>query len=179
MPATKTPTRPLSELEVAENAVAAAVQKADLAREQAVAAAEAARQRQEERQRQWADIEVGNHAERIEHHAAAVGACRVAFEKAVLSDLPAASAAYLAWVDAMAQRHAAEASFDLARGILGQPAARLTAWPEPSFTTEVDGVLTEVDGVLQARGYELVEASTAAELERRAGAFNGTGQESK
>lgn len=174
MPATKSPPspRPLSELEAAEQAVATAVQKAELAREEAERAREQARMRQAERERQWADCEIGDHADAIRKHAEVIGACRLAFEQAVLRDPPAASAAYLAWVDAMAQRHAAEASFDLARGILGQPAARLTEWPDPGF-------MKEADGILQARTYELLEEAIEVEKARRVAAFNGTGQESK
>ncbi len=165
MVATKSPPR-LTELEAAEREVEQAAQRAEVARQRAEAAAEAARQRQAERQRQWADLEIGGHAERIKHHAEAIGRARLAFEQAVLSDLPAASTAFLTWVGALAQRHACEASFDMARGIIGQPAARLSEWPDPGFTDEVDAVL-------QARSYELLEESTAAEQAMRRRAFDG------
>jgi hypothetical protein len=164
--ATKSPPRPLTELEQAEAAVVAAAQRAEAAREKAEAARQAAQLRQAERQRQWADCEVAANVDRITHHAQVVGAARTTFEAAVVSDPSAAATAFLTWVDAMAQRHACESSFDMARGIIGQPAARLTAWPEPSFTTEVDGIL-------QARSYELLEEATEVEKARRVAAFNG------
>lgn len=169
--ATKPLSRPLTELEAAEQAVVAATQKAEAAREAAEQARQAAQRRQEERQRQWADREVAANVDRIRDHAAKVGQARATFEKAVITDPVNATKTFIAWTSALADRHAAQASYDLAMSILGRT-ARLTEWPRLSFATELDAILERYAG-------EQLTAATEAERERRRVAFDGNGQESK
>lgn len=140
MVATKTPPRPLSELEQAEAAVAAAVQKAEQARVQAEAARQAAQLRQEARQRQWADREVAANVDQIKHHAKTVGMARAAFEQAAIDDPAKAVQAFTDWTAALAARHAAEGSHDVAMSVLGRT-ARVAEWPVLSFAAELDAIL--------------------------------------
>jgi hypothetical protein len=155
----------LTELEKAEAEALAASQRAEAARQRAEAAADAARQRQEERQRLWADREVAGAIEANRRHAATIGTARAAFEAAVVDDPTKAVAAFQAWTAALADRHAANASHDLAMSILGR-VARVQPWPRLSFTHEVDTILEKYAGV------QLTDA-TAAEQTRRRAAIDG------
>jgi hypothetical protein len=157
----------LSELEQAEAAVVAAVQKAEIAREEAEKARQAAQLRQEERQRQWADREVAANVDRIREHAKAVGAARTTFEGAVVDDPTQAIKTFVSWTAALADQHAAGGSYDLAMSILGRT-ARLNEWPRLSFTSEVDTILERYAG-------EQLTAATETERERRRIAFDGEG----
>jgi len=155
----------LTELERAEAEALAASQRAEAARQRAEAAADAARKRQEARQRQWAELEVAGNRDRIHHHAEAVGTARNDFEAAVIADPARAITAFQAWTAALADRHAAQRSHDLAMSILGRT-ARLTEWPRLSFTGEVDAILERHAGVQ-------LDAATEAEQTRRRAAFDG------
>lgn len=165
--ATKPSSRPLTELEQAEAAVVAAAQKAEQARQAAEQARADAQLRQEARQRQWAEQEVAANPGRVREHAQTVGECRLAFEKAVITDPTQAIKAFTLWTAALADQHAAQASYDLAMSILGRT-ARLTEWPRLSFTTEVDAILERYAG-------EQLTAATETEQERRRIAFDGEG----
>lgn len=167
--ATKTPSRPLTELERAEQEVEQAAQRAEVARQRAEAAAEAARQRQEERQKIWADLEIAANPGRIREHAQTVGERRLAFEKAAIDDPTQAIKTFVGWTSALASQHAAQASVDFAMGILGR-VGRVPEWPRLSFAAELDGVLERHAG-------DQLDAATEAERERRSIAFNGTGDE--
>jgi len=159
------PARQLTELEKAEAEALAASQRADAARQRAEEAAEAARLRQEERQRQWADREVAGAIEANRHHAATIGQARAAFEAAVVSDPTKAVKAFTVWTAALADRHAANASHDLAMSILGRT-ARLTEWPRLRFSAEVDTILERHAGTQ-------LDAATEAEQTRRRAALDG------
>ncbi len=163
--ATNAPARPLTELELAEQEALAASQRAEAARQRAEAAADAARKRQEERQRQWAEREVAGNRDRIHHHAEAVGTARAAFETAVVDDPTKAVKAFTAWTAALADRHAAERSYDLAMSILGRT-ARLTEWPRLRFSAEQDAILERHAGTQ-------LDAATLSEADRRRAALDG------
>ncbi len=165
--ATKPSPRPSTELESAEQAVAEAVEKAEIAREEAEKARQAAQLRQEERQRQWADREVAANVDRIREHAQAIGAARTAFESAVVDDPIRAIKTFTLWTETLAARHAAQQSYDLAMSVLGRT-ARLSEWPRLSFTHEVDTILERHAG-------EQLTAATETERERRRIAFDGEG----
>jgi len=155
----------LTELEQAEQEAVAASQRAEAARQRAEAAADAARQRQEERQRLWADREVAGAIEANRHHAATIGQARAAFETAVVSDPAKATKAFQAWTGALADRHAANRSHDLAMSVLGRT-ARLTEWPRLRFSAEVDTILEK------HAGHQL-DAATLSEQTRRRAALDG------
>ena len=163
--ATKTPIRPLTELEVAEQEAVEASRRAELARQKAEEAREQAQRRQEERQRRWADLEVAGAAEASRRHAATIGQARAAFESAVIEDSSKAVAAFLGWTAALADRHAANRSLDLASSVLGR-VARLTEWPRLRFSAECDEVL-------EKHASSQLDAATLSEADRRRAALDG------
>jgi hypothetical protein len=155
----------LTELERAEAEALAASQRAEAARQRAEAAADAARKRQEARQLAWADRECAAAIDRNRHHAATIGQARAAFEAAVIEDSTKAVAAFTAWTAALADRHAAERSYDLAMSVLGR-VARLTEWPRLRFSAECDEILE------RHAGHQL-DAATLSETDRRRAALDG------
>ena len=162
---TDAPGRALTELEKAEAEALAASQRADAARERAEKAREQAQQRQEARQLAWAELEVAGNRDRIHHHAEASAAARAAFEAAVIDDPTKAVKAFIAWTAALADRHAAERSYDLAMSILGR-VARVTEWPRLRFSAECDAIL-------ERHAQHQLDAATEAEADRRRAALDG------
>ncbi len=162
---TDAPSRALTELERAEAEAAEASRRAELARQKAEVAAAAARLRQEARQRLWADREVAGAIEANRRHAATIGQARTVFETAVVDDPAKAVKAFQTWTGALADRHAAERSYDLAMSILGR-VARVTEWPRLSFSHEVDTILETYAGVQ-------LDAATLSEADRRRAALDG------
>ena len=162
---TAPPAREATELERAELEAAEASLRAELARQRAEAAADAARLRQEERQRLWADREVAGAIEANRRHAQTIGQARAVFEAAVVSDPAKAAKAFQGWTAALADRHAAERSYDLAMSILGRT-ARLTEWPRLRFSAECDAIL-------ERHAQHQLDAATEAEADRRRAALDG------
>ena len=163
--ATDAPTRPLTELERAEQEAAEASRRAELARERAEAARLAAEARQETARQRWADLEIATHADRRHERNAAIAETRQSFVVAVLTDVTAAVPAFTAWTGALAARHAAEGSYVVAQSLKGRD-VRLPKWPGLSFTAEVDGILARhVTGQL--------DTATETEQHRRLAAIDG------
>jgi hypothetical protein len=162
---TDAPGRPLTELETAEAEAIAASQRAELARQRAEEAREQAQRRQEERQLAWAELEVAGAIDRNRHHAEVIGQARADFEAAVVDDPTKAITTFTVWTAALADRHAANASHDLAMSILGRT-ARLTEWPRLRFSAEQDAIL-------ERHAHGQLTAASEVEQTRRRAAFDG------
>lgn len=156
----------LGEAEQAAAALAEAQQKANHARQRAEAAQQAAEARQKEAQRVWADREIATWLARRQAFTARVSEARTAFEAAVVTDPTKAATAFIAWTEAMAQRHAAELSYVTAGSILGRDTLRVPQWPRLHFSTEVDGIL-------ERHAMQQLDDATTTEKERRIAAFSG------
>jgi len=157
--------REMREAEEAQAEAEAAAQRAAAARAEAEDARRRAREEQEARRRAWAQGIVDAYDADLAAAETAIHDAAERFAEAAANDLPAAVAAYLAWVEAGARHHALQARVAAVAPVLDLEATEPERLSPPPFSQALDAALDRRAAAISTKILDETAAEITAQLE--------------
>ncbi|CAA9537856.1 MAG: hypothetical protein AVDCRST_MAG59-504 [uncultured Thermomicrobiales bacterium] len=169
--------RELREAEEAQAEAEAAAQRAATARAEADEARRRAREEQETQRRVWAQGIVDSYDADLGAAESAIRDASEHFAEAAATDLPAAVAAYLAWVEASHRHYALQARVASVAPVLDLEATPGERLSPPPFSQALDAALDRRGAAISARILDETAAQLAAQLDAGGGAGASAGSD--